>query len=102
MEERLGVALFERTTRHVGLTAAGKLLAQKSRVILDEMNLALEELRQEFNLAPKTIRVGVSRSMGLAYLPGFFFAFQKRHPKIQIQIVHQPSGEILSRVEAGE
>ncbi|MDB6022108.1 MAG: Transcriptional regulator, LysR family [Pedosphaera sp.] len=102
MEDRLGVALFERTTRHVSLTAAGKLLEEKSRGILDEITNTLGQLRQDFNLAPKTIRVGVSRSIGLAYLPGFFFAFQKRHPKIQIQVVHRPSSEILASIEAGE
>lgn len=102
MEDRLGVSLFERTTRHVGLTSAGKLLAQKSRDILDQISSTIEELREHFDLAPKTIRVGVSRSIGLAYLPGFFFAFQKKHPKIQIQVVHQSSGEILSCIEAGE
>lgn len=102
MEERLGVALFERTTRHVRLTAAGKLLAEKSQGILDEIANTLAQLRQDFNLVPKTIRVGVSRSIGLAYLPGFFFAFQRKHPAVQIQVVHQPSAEILERIETGE
>src|SRR4051812_25416818 len=72
MEDRLGVALFERTTRHVRLTAAGKLLFDKSRGILDAVTSTLNQLQQDFNLVPKTIRVGVARSIGLAYLPGFF------------------------------
>lgn len=102
MEDRLGVALFERTTRHVRLTAAGKLLFEKSRSILDAISSTLQQLQQDFNLVPKIIRVGVARSIGLAYLPGFFFAFQKRYPKIQIQVIHQSSGEILTRIEEGE
>jgi DNA-binding transcriptional LysR family regulator len=44
----------------------------------------------------------VARSIGLAYLPGFFFAFQRKFPKVQIQVVHQTSREILDAVEAGE
>ena len=102
MEDRLGVALFERTTRQVRLTAAGKLLFEKSRSILDAITSTLHQLQQDFNLVPKTIRVGVARSIGLAYLPGFFFAFQKRYPKIQIQVIHQSSSEILARIEVGE
>ncbi|MDB6018991.1 MAG: Transcriptional regulator, LysR family [Pedosphaera sp.] len=102
MEDRLGVALFERTTRHVALTAAGKLLFAKSGPILEQITGTLRQLQKDFHLIPKTLRVGVSRSIGLAYLPGFFFAFQKRRPEIQIQVVHQSSGEILRRIEAGE
>jgi DNA-binding transcriptional LysR family regulator len=102
MEERLGITLFERTTRHVSLTAAGKLLRDKSRGILDQVASAINQLQQNFDLVPKTIRVGISRSIGLAYFPGFFFAFQKRHPDIQIQLAHQDSREILTQVENGD
>jgi DNA-binding transcriptional LysR family regulator len=102
MEDRLGVALFERTTRHVNLTAAGKLLFEKSGPILDQITGTLRQLQHDFHLVPKILRVGVSRSIGLAYLPGFFFAFQKRHPQIQIQVVHQTSTDILGRIEAGD
>ena len=102
MELRLGVALFERTTRHVRLTAAGELLYEKSGPILDEVARTLNQLQRNFDLVPETLRVGVSRSIGLAYLPGFFVAFQKRHPKIQVQVVHEASHDILTRLEAGE
>lgn len=100
MEQRLGVSLFERTTRQVSLTLAGKSLHEKSGPILDATNAALHHLQHEFNLVPKTLRVGIARSIGLAYLPGFFFAFQRKFPEVQIQIVQQPSREILDAVEA--
>jgi len=102
MEQRLGVLLFERTTRQVSLTLAGKSLHEKSAPILDATDAALHHLQHEFNLVPKTLRVGVARSIGLAYLPGFFFAFQRKFPDVQIQVVQQTSREILDAVEAKE
>jgi DNA-binding transcriptional LysR family regulator len=102
MEQRLGVSLFERTTRQVSLTLAGKSLHEKSGPILEATNAALHHLQHEFNLVPKTLRVGVARSIGLAYLPGFFFAFQRKFPEVQIQVMQQTSREILDAVEAKE
>ncbi len=100
MEQRLGVLLFERTTRQVSLTPAGKSLHKKSAPILDATSAALHHLQHEFNLVPKTLRVGMARSIGLAYLPGFFFAFQRKFPEVQIQVVQLTSREILDAVEA--
>jgi len=102
METSLGVALFERTTRHVALTAAGELLSRESAAILQSVNHTIERLNDKFDLAPKTIRVGISRSIGLACLPGFFFAYQRKFPAIQIQVVHQSSRQILDALEAKE
>ena len=99
LEEQLGVALFERTTRHVRLTSAGKLLYEKSKPILAATEATLKQLRQDFHLVPQTLRVGVARSIGLAYYPGFFFAFRKRQPAVQLQVVQLTSREILEAVE---
>lgn len=102
IEERLGVSLFERTTRHVNLTAAGKLLFEKSGPILEATNATLHLLQHEFHLVPRTLRVGVARSIGLACLPGFFFAFQKKFPDVQLHVAQQTSAEIIAAVENNE
>ncbi len=102
MEDRLGVQLLERTTRVVRLTSAGKLLFARSQKILDDVSDTFRQLQQDFHLVPEFIRVGVSRSIGLAYLPAFFFAFQKKFPAVQVQIEHHASAEILTRIEGGE
>ncbi len=102
MEESLGARLFERSTRHVRLTPAGEALFVRSKEILIQVSRALEELQQDFNLAPKAVRVGVSRSVGLAYLPGFFFKFQKEFPSVQLQVAHESSRNILQRIAERE
>jgi DNA-binding transcriptional LysR family regulator len=55
-----------------------------------------------FNLAPETLRVGIARSIGLAYLPGFFRRFQTRFPLVQLHVSHESSAFILAAVESGE
>lgn len=102
MEDRLGVALFERTTRSVRLTAAGAALYARSGAILAEVNDAVSALKDGLGLMPKTLRVGIARTIGLAYLPGFFRRFQTRFPRVQLRVSHESSAFILGAVESGE
>ncbi|HEV2248564.1 MAG TPA: LysR family transcriptional regulator [Terriglobia bacterium] len=101
MEERLGALLFERTTRHVALTRAGRLLQEKVMPLLKATDELFRELQQTFNRLPPTLRVGVARSIGLAYLPGYFFAFHRQHPEVQLQVVQRTSREIVEALDSG-
>ena len=102
MEGKLGLKLFNRSTRHVRLTPEGAALHARSGAILAEVDDALLALRGKSALLPRTLRVGVSRTIGLAYLPGFFHAFQRKFPKAQLQVSHERSDFILAAVESGE
>lgn len=102
MEEKLGLKLFDRSTRHVRLTLEGAALHARSGAILAEVDNALLALRGKSALLPKTLRVGVSRTIGLAYLPGFFRAFQRKSSKVQLHVSHETSAFILAAVESGE
>ena len=48
MEQRLGVSLFERTTRRVSLTEAGRYLKQHSRRLVGDVDAVLKRMREEF------------------------------------------------------
>jgi DNA-binding transcriptional LysR family regulator len=99
MELKLGIALFERTTRQVNLTPAGKLLHERCQGMLNAAGEMIGDLQRQFELAPVSLRVGVARSIGLAYLPGYFFAFLRDSPKVQLSVTQQSSREILVALE---
>jgi len=102
IENRVETRLFERTTRRVQLTDAGQYLFDRAESILRDVDRTLKDLRENFANAPKTISVGVSRSIGLAYLPGFFFAFRRKHPDIHTQVTQRSSQDILAAIERNE
>lgn len=102
IETSLGLALFERTTRSVQLTPAGRALWRESARLVGDISQTLKTLREEFAGAKKEIRVGVSRSVGLAYLPGFFHANLRRLPQVGYRVSAQPSVEIISGLEGNE
>lgn len=102
IEESLGVNLFERTTRSVQLTPAGQMLLTESGRLLGSVDQMLQRVREEFAGAKKEVRVAVSRSVSLAYLPGFFHANLRRLPQVGYRVSHEPSGKILSALEKNE
>ncbi|HEV2693433.1 MAG TPA: LysR family transcriptional regulator [Verrucomicrobiae bacterium] len=102
MENSLGIALLERTTRTVSLTSAGKFLHEESARLLGDVDNSLRRLKEDFANARKEIRLGVSRSIGMAYLPGFFHASLRRGLRAGFHVAYQPSTEILPALEANE
>ena len=102
IENSLGIRLLERTTRSVGLTKAGEFLFHESARLLGDVDQSLRRIKEDFTDARKEIRVGVSRSIGLAHLPGFFHANLRQVSKIGYHVSYQPSAEILSALETND
>src|SRR5215472_15425649 len=102
MENSLGLQLLERTTRTVSVTPAGEFLYREAGRLLGNVEHSLRYLSEEFAGARKELRVAVSRTVGLAYLPGFFHANLRRLPQLAYRVTSQSSEEILSALEANE
>jgi DNA-binding transcriptional LysR family regulator len=102
MENSLGVPLLNRTTRVVEVTPAGAFLFREAARLLGDVERSLDHLAHEFAGAKKEVRVAVSQTIGLAYLPGFFHANLRRFPQIGYRVTHQPSEEIIAALEANE
>lgn len=99
MENSLGMDLLERTTRSVRLTQAGEFLFRESVRLLGDVDATLLRLREEFGGAKKQVRVGVSQSISLAYLPGFFHANVRRLPQVACRVSSLSSAEILVELQ---
>jgi len=102
MEERLGVRLFERTTRTVRMTEAGDFLLKESRRWLQGIDQSVLEFREKFVGAPRRIRVGVAQSIGFSCLPGFFTNYQRANPDDLIDVNYDNSETILEKVGGGD
>src|ERR1043165_8137232 len=102
MENALGLQLLERTTRSVGITPAGMFLYQESSRLLGDVEQTLQRLQVDFAGARKEVRVGVSRSVGLAYMPGFFHANLRRLPDVACRASSNSSSTILASLEENQ
>lgn len=102
LEQKLGVPVFERTTRAVRLTPAGEHLFSESASLFASLSGTVREIREKFTSAPKLIRVGISRSIGLAYLPGFFNAYSREYPETITDVVYDSSNTLLTLLQTGD
>ena len=87
LEERLGVRLLERTTRHVRPTAAGAAYYERAaRVVaeIEEANAAVTDLHR----SPKgLLRIGSPLLFGHAFLGDFVAEFLVAHPDIEVELI---------------
>lgn len=102
LESALGVSLLNRTTRRLEITEAGRFLLAESTKLVGDVESTLQRLRIEFAGARKRVRVGVSRTIGMAYLPGFFFTSRKTLPDLEILVRQASSTDILAAIEGNE
>jgi len=100
IEQQLGLVLLKRTTRSVQTTEAGKFLLQESAPVLGSVDVLLRRLREEYSHAAREVRIGVSRSVSVAYLPAFFSANARVAPAVISRVTHESSQTILAALES--
>jgi DNA-binding transcriptional LysR family regulator len=94
MEESLALRIFERSSRGVQLTPAGRTLVERAREFLhsaDRLSLDLNDYSQGLQ---GHVRVLANASAMLEVLPGRLAQFMSAHPLIRIDLEEQSSPDI--------
>ncbi|WP_300514280.1 LysR family transcriptional regulator [Aliiroseovarius sp.] len=86
LEDHLGVRLFQRTTRKVGLTAAGADLIARAPGLMDELEDMLAEVTEDRRGFSGTIRISAPVTFGEIYVNGMLGRFAARHPDLSIDL----------------
>lgn len=86
LETRLGVRLFQRTTRRVGLTPAGENLLDRAPAILDSLTDLLSDLTEESRGLSGLLRISAPLTFGEVYVAGMLGRFAKTHPNLTIDL----------------
>jgi len=84
LEERVGVRLFQRSTRSIRLTSEGEMFLERCRRIFGEVQAAEDELSAMAQHPRGRLRVGLALSAGLP-LP-VLSAFMERYPEIELDL----------------
>lgn len=101
VERRLGTPLFERTTRRLEPTPAGREIVAAARRAVDAVEAELRHV--EGYLAGRTgrVRIATLPSLAAILLPGVVSAFRAEHPHVELSIEDALSDEVLERVRGG-
>lgn len=82
LEARLGVRLFQRSTRHLALTTDGERLYAQVRLPWSEINDALTDLRQGAGKPAGTLKVALAPTVGREYIVPLLGEFVRRYPDV--------------------
>ncbi|MEV0641295.1 LysR family transcriptional regulator [Streptomyces sp. NPDC050619] len=95
LERELGAELFDRSSRHVRLTAAGERLLPEARAVL-----AAAERARAAVAPPPGLRIGTSTGLG-EHLDRVLAAFARHAPDVPVELFSLPAAERLARIADG-
>ena len=102
LEIELDSPLFDRTGRRVRLTQAGHRLLLHARTILQQVNLAQQEIRDLSATVSGSLNIATSHHIGLHRLPPVLRAFSDLHPQVRLNIEFTDSEKAHEAVLRGD
>jgi DNA-binding transcriptional LysR family regulator len=102
LENQLGVRLFDRTTRHVALTALGAELVTAAQYNLRDLDSALSRISQTKGCEGPSLSVGAPPLLAAGGLAQAIKAFRTRRPELRFQVFDGDSATTMRKVESGE
>jgi len=102
LEERLGVALLERTRRQVQLTAAGAHFLVEARRVLAQLERVVPDLQAIAAGQQGRLRIGFVSLADYGVLPGLLKAFKAAQPAVRLALREMLSPEQSAALAAGE
>ena len=103
LEQEMGAQLFERSRRAVALTAAGLLLQEKARQIVELHQQAGELCRMAAHGLAGRLRIAFTASVPLFdEFSAMLRDFRSRHPQVELDLQHMTTGEQIAALTAGQ
>jgi len=101
LEREVGLPLFDRSTRRVTLTPAGRHLQERARRILDEVDAVRAEMRDYVDGLAGQLTAGFVSSANYTVLPEVVRLFRSRRDRVALSLVPLTSGEQIDRLREG-
>lgn len=101
LEAELAVRLFDRTTRRVELTDAGREFRNSAAKALEELEHAVESVHELAERRRGRLRIAAPPLLAAVVLPQAIAEFQKRYPGISVQLADVGTEQIVDSVRGG-
>ena len=101
LEEDLQVKLFERGSRRIRLTEAGRVLHGRVERILGMVELAEREIKEIGSGAKGSIRLGTITSSGAFILPELLEKYHNLYPQVTFEIYEAEGARVLEQLDSG-
>lgn len=101
LEEELGTALFDRSTRPPALTSAARALIADADELVRGYDRLVHERRSQGAPVEGHLRLGAVPSVITGILPTAIAALRRRHPGMHVEIAMALSADLVDRLERG-
>mgnify|MGYP003576630125 CR=1 FL=1 len=101
LEESLGVRLFDRSTRHVALTAEGEDFGLAAQRVLGEFDAALAGVQDRAARRRGRVSIALLPSPAADWLPGVLAGFAAEYPGIEMEVADVLSEPCIEAVRSG-
>jgi LysR family hydrogen peroxide-inducible transcriptional activator len=100
LEREIGQPVFERQTRRLTLTDAGRLLQDRAEQILALVDDTLAEITDDGETG--YVRVGAIPTVAPFFLPAILRDFRTQHPHANVLVYEETTDKLLQRCSQGE
>lgn len=102
LEAIVGARLFDRHTRQVSLTEAGRALDDAARRLLRDVDAAVDAARRAQAGQVGVLRVGFGPTLMLSTLGQVVRTYRQRHPGVRIDLRELPTSEQITALVRGD
>jgi DNA-binding transcriptional LysR family regulator len=102
LESRLGVRLFDRTTRSMELTPLGNRFLREVTAAVHDLDRSVLGLRDVAQLTAGDVTIGCVFSAVHHFLPGVIDTYRARHPNVLVRIIEQGADGVFASIKHGE
>lgn len=99
LERELAVRLFNRTTRSVSLTYAGRIFVAQIKPALEDIQKAMDTARSQQETPSGTLRINAFATAAREIMAPLVLSYLQRYPQVHIDIVTE--GRLVDIVAAG-
>jgi DNA-binding transcriptional LysR family regulator len=101
IEDVLGVSLFERTTRRVQLTPAGREFVAVAERVLNDLRISVRSMRDLADQHRGQVIVAAIESVATGLLPRIIAEYHITRPAIELRVREGVHGAVLEDVRSG-
>lgn len=102
LEGQLRCRLFERTTRSVELTSAGRKLLPVAQQMIESLERVASELHQMGEHGVARLRLGFTPILASNVVPELLEEFQRQFPMVQVDVVDAGPADLLDKLESDQ
>ncbi len=101
LEQELGVKIFDRNQKPIGITPVGEKIIIQAKLIVAESERMLDVVDQEKGLIGGTFKLGIIPTIMPTLLPMFLQTVLKAYPELKLEIEEMSTQQIIEQLKKG-